>query len=167
MAYLTGPNSAAMMPNSASATNSSGTECRKKPRAAKIAAKISANFSRRATTDFTNLSASSPPRPERMKNGKMKTAPATVTSASPWPATAPYNRIMTSAFFKTLSFSAEQNCAQNNGAKRRDDINCMIMIGPVYFRQPAIAIGAGELQQTTGGIQNGALTPTSSGSRGA
>ena len=33
-----------MMPNSASAVNSSGTECRKKPAAAKAAAKISANF---------------------------------------------------------------------------------------------------------------------------
>ncbi|MGX1052693.1 hypothetical protein AB7M74_003645 [Bradyrhizobium japonicum] len=38
--------------------NSSGTECRKKPAAAKAAAKISANLSRRATTDLTYLSAS-------------------------------------------------------------------------------------------------------------
>src|SRR5882724_5410700 len=128
MAYLTGPNSAATMPNSASATNRSGIECRKKPPAANAAAKISANFSRRATTDLTNLSASSPPRPERMKKGKMKTAPATVTSASPWPSAAPYSSMMTSAFFKTLSLSAEQNCAQNSGAKRRDDINCLIMV---------------------------------------
>ena len=52
MAYFTGPNRAATMPNSASATNRSGTECRKKPAAAKPAAKISANFSRRATTDL-------------------------------------------------------------------------------------------------------------------
>ena len=89
MAYFTGPNRAATMPNSPSATNRSGTECRKKPSAANTAAKISANFSRRATIDLTYLSASSPPSPERMKNGKMKTAPATVTSASPCEVAAP------------------------------------------------------------------------------
>src|ERR1700742_810723 len=89
MEYFTGPNSAAMTPNSPSATNSSGTECRKKPSAAKIAANISANFSRRATTDFTYLSASSPPRPDRMKNGKMNTASENVTSASPCDVAAP------------------------------------------------------------------------------
>src|SRR6201986_458593 len=89
MEYFTGPNSAAMTPNSQSATNNSGTEWRAKPSAAKIAAKISANFSFRATTDFTYLSASSPPSPERMKKGKMKTAPATVTSASPCEVAAP------------------------------------------------------------------------------
>src|SRR6516165_10447547 len=38
---------------------------------------------------------------------------------------------MTSAFFSTLSFNAEQNCAQNNGANLRDDINCLIMVRPV------------------------------------
>ncbi|MGY4228608.1 hypothetical protein ACVMIH_005969 [Bradyrhizobium sp. USDA 4503] len=51
-AYFTGPNSAATMPNSASAMNSSGIEWVKKPAAAKAAAKISKNFSRRATTDL-------------------------------------------------------------------------------------------------------------------
>src|ERR1700733_13023531 len=89
IAYFTGPNSAATMPNNPRATNKSGTECRKKPSAAKPAAKISANFNRRATTDFTYLSASSPPRPERMKKGKMKTASETVTSASPCAVAAP------------------------------------------------------------------------------
>ena len=67
IAYFTGPNSAAMVPNSASAANSSGTECRKKPAAAKQAAKISTNLSRLATTDLTYLSASWPPSPDRMK----------------------------------------------------------------------------------------------------
>src|SRR3954454_1488472 len=127
MPYFTGPNSAATMPNSASATNSSGTECMKKPAAAKQAAKISANFSRRATTDLTYLSASSPPSADSTKNGKMNTAPATVTSESPCPEATPYRIMMTSAFLSTLSFSAEQNCAQNSGAKRRDDISCLIM----------------------------------------
>ncbi|MGY4485759.1 hypothetical protein ACVWWR_004950 [Bradyrhizobium sp. LM3.2] len=65
--YFTGPNRAAMTPNSASAANSSGTECSKKPAAAKPAAKISANLSRLATTDLTYLSASCPPSPDRMK----------------------------------------------------------------------------------------------------
>src|SRR6266849_1746545 len=37
--------------------------------------------------------------------------------------------MITSAFLRTLSLSAEQNCAQNSGAKRRDDINCLIMGG--------------------------------------
>ena len=40
---------------------------------------------------------------------------------------------MTSAFFSTLSFSAEQNCDQNNGAKRREDSNSLIMIISCYF----------------------------------
>ena len=67
MAYFTGPNSAAITPNRASAANNSGTECRKNPAAAKPAAKISANLSRLATTDLTYLSASWPPSPDKMK----------------------------------------------------------------------------------------------------
>src|SRR3954447_135359 len=39
--------------------------------------------------------------------------------------------MMTSAFLSTLSFSAEKNCAQNSGAKRRDDIKSLIMTSPV------------------------------------
>jgi hypothetical protein len=38
----------------------------------------------------------------------------------------------------TLSLSAEKNCAQNSGAKRRDDINSLIMTSPVLGRQPEI-----------------------------
>src|SRR5579872_4287948 len=34
---------------------------------------------------------------------------------------------MTRPFLSTLSLSAEQNWAQNSGAKRRDDINSLIM----------------------------------------
>src|SRR4029078_6428940 len=41
--------------------------------------------------------------------------------------------MMTSAFFSTLSFNAEQNCDQNNGAKRREDSNSLIMTISCYF----------------------------------
>jgi hypothetical protein len=34
-----------------------------------------------------------------------------------------------------LSFKAEQNCAQNSGAKRRDDINSLIIAGPLVETQ--------------------------------
>ena len=40
---------------------------------------------------------------------------------------------MTSAFFNTLSFNAEQNCDQNSGAKRREDSNSLIMTISCYF----------------------------------
>ena len=49
MPYLTGPNSAATMPNRPSVTNRIGTECRKKPRAARPAIGISASLMRSAT----------------------------------------------------------------------------------------------------------------------
>ncbi|MGT2437780.1 hypothetical protein ACU4GH_20345 [Bradyrhizobium betae] len=38
----------------------------------------------------------------------------------------------------TLSLSAEKNCAQNSGAKRRDDINSLIMTNPVLEKQPEV-----------------------------
>ncbi|GJE46819.1 hypothetical protein AEGHOMDF_6028 [Methylobacterium soli] len=50
MPYLIGPNRAAIVPNSPSATNRTGTELTQKPRTAMPAAKISANFRRLATT---------------------------------------------------------------------------------------------------------------------
>ena len=40
--------------------------------------------------------------------------------------------MMTSAFFRTLSFSAEKNWAQNSGAKRREDISSLIMTISCY-----------------------------------
>src|SRR6185312_64373 len=46
--------------------------------------------------------------------------------------------MMTSAFLSTLSLSAEKNCAQNSGAKRRDDIKSLIMTSPVLERQPVV-----------------------------
>src|ERR1044072_8997830 len=46
--------------------------------------------------------------------------------------------MMTSAFLSTLSLSAEKNCAQNSGAKRRDDIKSLIMTNPVLKRQPEV-----------------------------
>src|SRR6266496_3774662 len=48
--------------------------------------------------------------------------------------------MMTSAFLSTLSLSAEQNCAQNSGAKRRVDINCLIMIGSLAFQPRALSL---------------------------
>ena len=48
MPYLIGPNSAAIVPNRPSATNSTGTEWSRKPATAVPAAKISANLRRRA-----------------------------------------------------------------------------------------------------------------------
>ncbi len=50
MPYLIGPNRAAIAPNITSATNSTGTEARKKPSTATPAAAISAALSRRATS---------------------------------------------------------------------------------------------------------------------
>jgi hypothetical protein len=61
-----------------------------------------------------------------MKNGAMKTMPASVTSIGPCPPVTPPappspNRIsMTSAFLRKLSLRAEQNWHQKSGAKRRD-----------------------------------------------
>ena len=49
MPYFSGPNSAAMTPNSPSATNRIGTECKKKPAAASPATGISASLIQRAT----------------------------------------------------------------------------------------------------------------------
>ena len=46
--------------------------------------------------------------------------------------------MMTSAFLSTLSLSAEKNCAQNSGAKRRDDIKSLIMTSPVLENQPEV-----------------------------
>src|SRR6058998_2913541 len=49
--------------------------------------------------------------------------------------------MMTSAFLSTLSLSAEKNCAQNSGAKRRDDINSLIMTSPVLEGRGCYAVG--------------------------
>src|SRR3954451_7546715 len=51
--------------------------------------------------------------------------------------------MMTSAFFSTLSFSAEKICAQNRGAKRRDDIKSLIMTSPVLERLPEVSLSDG------------------------
>jgi hypothetical protein len=40
----------------------------------------------------------------------------------------------------TLSLSAEKNCAQNSGAKRRDDIKSLIMTSPVFEKQPEVVV---------------------------
>ena len=49
MPYFTGPNRAAMIPNSASAPNRVGMECAQKPPTESAAAPISASFSHCAT----------------------------------------------------------------------------------------------------------------------
>src|SRR3954466_14359343 len=58
--------------------------------------------------------------------------------------------MMTSAFLSTLSLSAEKNCAQNSGAKRRDDIKSLIMTSPVLERQPEVV--ALSIRLTTGSV---------------
>src|ERR1700760_1892353 len=53
--------------------------------------------------------------------------------------------MMTSAFFRTLSLRAEKNCAQNSGAKRRDDISSLIMVGSQFWPEhPAWQQGVSE-----------------------
>src|SRR6266478_7745492 len=120
MPYLIGPNKAPITPNKNNATNSNGSEFSSKPATATAAAPISTSFSRRATMALSKRSASSPPDADSRKNGAMKMAPASVTSASP--AAPPIlNRISkTSAFFRRLSLKAEKNWHQNSGAKRRE-----------------------------------------------
>src|ERR1700761_6996649 len=61
--------------------------------------------------------------------------------------------MMTSAFLSTLSFNAEQNCAQNSGAKRRDDIKCLIMAKVLISRRHVTADerGSGQLEDEAPG----------------
>jgi hypothetical protein len=54
----------------------------------------------------------------------------------------------------TLSLSAEKNCAQNSGAKRRDDINSLIMTSPVLERQPEVASWAVKASRPEGNGTN-------------
>src|SRR6266567_9289872 len=58
--------------------------------------------------------------------------------------------MMTSAFLSTLSLSAEKNCAQNSGAKRRDDIKSLIMTSPVLEGQPEFCCVVGETSRPEG-----------------
>ena len=60
------------------------TSCSRKPTPAIATTKISANFSRRATTPLSKRSAISPPRLESRKNGSMNRPPASVTSTGPF-----------------------------------------------------------------------------------
>ena len=68
---------------------------------------------------LSKRSASSPPSPDSKKNGAIKTAPATVTSASPSDPPIWYKMTKTRTFLRKLSLKAEKNCVQNKGAKRR------------------------------------------------
>src|SRR6266550_2768881 len=77
---------------------------------------------------LSKRSAICPPRPDRKKNGPMKTAAVRVISTARF-STPGANRIRnTSAFFKKLSLNAEKNWHQNKGAKRRDVIRWSDMV---------------------------------------
>src|SRR5208337_8994 len=122
MPYLIGPNSADTVPKRKRAPKSVGSDPKRKPVAATPAAAISAAFSVLATFALSKRSANSPPRPENRKDGAMKIAPASVTSAS-LSEPASLNRMKnTIAFFRKLSLKADKNCVQNKGANRRLDI---------------------------------------------
>src|SRR3954454_19378172 len=61
--------------------------------------------------------------------------------------------MMTSAFLSTLSLSAEKNCAQNSGAKRRDDIKSLIRTSPVLatrFEVVSLSDGRRDRRNATG-----------------
>ncbi len=128
MPYLIGPNSAEIVPNSPSETIRIGSDCSAKPAAATPATKISANFNRRAISALSNLSASSPPRAERTKNGAIRTTPARVARAPPLSPSIENMIRMTSEFLAKLSLSAVKNCVQNNAAKRRDVMSSLTMV---------------------------------------
>ena len=84
---------------------------------------ISANFTPCAMRALSKRSASSPARPERKKNGAMKTALASVISA-PLLSPATWNRMRkTSAVLRKLSLNAAKNWHQNRGAKRLDSMS--------------------------------------------
>src|SRR6516165_2526446 len=103
-----------------------------KPTTATTATAISNSFSRRATMALSNRSATSPPRPERKKNGKVSAAAASwirpPASASP----SRYNSTKTSACLRKLSPNAEKAWHQNKGAKRRVDIKDVNMALPPF-----------------------------------
>src|ERR1700732_2352142 len=75
--------------------------------------------------------------------------------------------MMTSAFLSTLSLSAEQNWAQNSGAKRRDDINCLIMSGSfegsvpsnLGFASAVVYIASGKTGDTQRNVNEPTLGP--------
>ena len=91
-----------------SAVMSNQTLRRANPSAAMHMTPISITFTRRTRRDFSYLSASCPAVAENRKKGKMKTPPAIFTSVSVESVkeAAPNANRMTSAFLKTLSFSA-------------------------------------------------------------
>ncbi|GJE03770.1 hypothetical protein GMJLKIPL_5727 [Methylobacterium isbiliense] len=134
-----------MAPNITSAANRIGTEASQKPSTATQAAAISAALRRRVSHALSCRSASSPPSPERRKNGAMNAAPASVTRAADPPSTPPPapptpNRIRnTSAFLRKLSLKAEKNWHQNSGAKRRVVISDpdMVFLTPRRWRDAA------------------------------
>src|SRR5215471_8076532 len=143
MPYLIGPNKAAMTPIRNRATNRSSGESNQKPAIAMQATAISTSLSRRATTDLSKRSATSPPIADRMKYGKMKIAVASPMSASAF-GPAHLKRIRNaSAFLRKLSLKALKNWHQNSGANRRvtkrlDDIGGVQAL--IFFAVSGVAV---------------------------
>ncbi len=82
---------------------------------------ISPNFNTCAMRALSKRSASSPASPEKKKNGAMKTALASVISASPLSPLI-WNRMRkTSAVLRKLSLNAAKNWQQNSGVKRLEN----------------------------------------------
>src|SRR5690606_10561883 len=120
----------------------------RKPAAASAAIGNSASLIPTATFALSYLSASSPPRAERKKNGTTSTAPARVTRAAPEAAPILNRTRMTSAFLTKLSLSADRNWHQKRGANRRDVIRSLNMGSPVGHEREKSA-GKGESGRLT------------------
>src|SRR5258707_10251820 len=93
---------------------------------------ISASLMRWATIDLSKRSAISPPRPDRKKNGAMKTAAVSVARKPDWDSLIPgANRIrIASDCFRKLSLKALKNWHQKSGAKRRVVIRLQNIVVP-------------------------------------
>src|SRR5271154_5295793 len=134
MPYLIGPKSEAIVPYAPTAMNSRVIEWKAKPAIATAATPISTNFRRLATKALSKRSASSPPIPERKKNGAINVAPASVINASALPP-AIWNKMRnTSAVLRKLSPNAEKNWHQKRGAKRRAVIKDVDMALPPFLQ---------------------------------
>ena len=109
MPYLIGPNNVAITPNMKSTANMIGIECSQKPATPSAETGISTSLMKRATIALSKRSAIWPPKPDRKKNGPMKTPAVSVISA-PLSVTPGENRMRkTSAFLRKLSLKAEKN----------------------------------------------------------
>src|ERR1700716_153071 len=152
MPYLIGPNSVAITPNRKSAANRIGIDCSQYPVTAIPATAISTSLMRCATIDLSKRSAISPPRPERKKNGPMKTAAVSVMS-EPESVIEGVNRIKkTSEFLRKLSLKALKNWHQKSGAKRRVVIRLQNIVVP--YRPARVASTIGEAAAGAAAMKN-------------